>query len=194
NCSYSMSATNTVPLPITMMDFELYKNSNGVTAKWSTASEKNNKYFVLEKTTDGINFSEVGRVDGAGTSSAMHNYSYTDESPVYGISYYRIKQVDTDGTYSYSQMRAIDFKELAVSNFEVIPNPSESQAGVLLSFNESVISDLDINIYDISGTLLYNKTEQVKGNKIELPKFEKGFYIVHVTGPNFNKTKRMIVK
>jgi hypothetical protein len=194
NCTYSMSANNTVPLPIEMMSFDLVKKPGVVVANWSTASEKDNAYFVVEKTEDGSSFTEVGRVTGNETTSETHNYSFSDDNPTYGVSYYRIKQVDRNGNFSYSHMRAIEYKDVMGSNFEVVPNPSESMAGVALTFNKSITSDFVVSVFDISGTLLYSRIESIKGNKIELPNFEKGFYIVQVTGSDFNKTKRMIIK
>ena len=90
------------PLPIELLSFEAICNNNSVNLLWSTASEKNNDYFTIERSSDGITFQTVLTVKGAGNSNQVINYSAIDEKPIDGIAYYRLKQTDYDGKFEYS--------------------------------------------------------------------------------------------
>jgi hypothetical protein len=107
-------------LPITLVSFTAKEVSKGCQLNWVTASEINNEYFLVEKSVDGKNFSEAGKVSGAGNSTSTLYYSLLDEYPYSGVSYYRLKQVDYDGTFAYSDVVAIsmdgkDFESLVTS-------------------------------------------------------------------------------
>ena len=95
-------------LPIELLSFTgLPKACKDNELKWSTATETNNDRFEIERCTDGINYVKIGEVPGAGTSTQVLNYAYHDANSVTGVAYYRLKQVDYNGTYSYSGIIAI---------------------------------------------------------------------------------------
>ncbi|MBA3664869.1 MAG: T9SS type A sorting domain-containing protein [Bacteroidetes bacterium] len=193
NCTYSMSATNTIPLPIGLMKFEALKGQGYVALNWTTATEHNNDFFTIEKTRDGTIFETVAIVDGAGSSNKQIDYAYNDLNPVKGITYYRIKQTDYDGSFSYSQMRAVEYTGAGNPGFSVVPNPSNSFSSAQLLFNDLSAQDLNLSVCDISGKVIY--TASFKGNNsFMLPQFPPGFYIVQLKNDNFSQTKRMIVK
>jgi hypothetical protein len=98
------------PLPVSLVSFTAKAGSKDCILQWTTASEINNQYFAPERSKDGKIFEETGRVAGAGNSTSLNNYSLTDASPFTGISYYRLKQVDYDGTTTYSKIVAVDFR------------------------------------------------------------------------------------
>ena len=105
-----ITATSTqcvIALPIELISFT--GHSEGVVNKleWSTASEINNDYFTLERSEDGINFTEIGKVVGAGNSTSKLNYTFIDEKPLYGINYYILRQTDYNGDYELSNIVAI---------------------------------------------------------------------------------------
>ncbi len=93
----SSSASNT--LPVELMFFSVEKDERSALLKWQTASEKNNDYFTIEKTSDGANFQTVGTVSGVGNSSVKNTSQHRDENPFTGTSYYRLKQTDFDGRF-----------------------------------------------------------------------------------------------
>lgn len=182
NCTYSMSATNTqTVLPITLMDFDVTKNTGFVTANWRTATEKNNDYFTLEKSIDGSVFETVGIVDGAGNSSGTKRYNYTDKNPAYGLSYYRLKQTDYDGTSTYSQMRVIEYLSSGVMGFDLIPNPSGSD-GFNVAVNNPAELPFNVVITEVTGKVVYNKDFQISSNaKVNINEgFAKGIYTIAV--------------
>ena len=92
---------NSTPLPVTLLNFEVDCENGFTVLNWSTASEINNDYFVIEKSTDAINFFPIATVQGNGNSNTVLSYTYTDETPNYATTYYRLKQVDFDGKFEY---------------------------------------------------------------------------------------------
>jgi hypothetical protein len=102
-------ASGSSTLPIELLSFDAKPDDNHVLAKWSTASEKNNDFFTLERSKDGASFEKLKTVPGAGNSDHVLNYSEKDEAPLHGISYYRLKQMDYDGKTSYSRVVTVEF-------------------------------------------------------------------------------------
>lgn len=98
---------NSVSLPIELVRFEATASGSVTSLKWSTASESNNDYFDLERSANGLNFTSIGRVDGAGTSTASHDYAFIDYRPKSGKNYYRLRQVDHDGQFSFSPIVSV---------------------------------------------------------------------------------------
>lgn len=194
NCSYSLSATNTIPLPVEMFGFNLLKASGYIDVQWSTATEKNNKWFTVEKSNDATTFIEVGKVAGEQISHSNKYYSVKDISPSRGINYYRIKQTDYDGTTTYSQMKVVNYDGVLMANFEIVPNPSDLNSSALLTFNDLTGKEITITICDITGKIVFERPEHLKENVYQLPVLEKGVYFIRVTGIENSIVKRMIVK
>ena len=95
-------------LPIELIEFNAVRSRQFVELTWETASEKNNNYFTVEKSIDGLNFSSIGNLSGAGNSSSVLSYKLIDSSPTQDrISYYRLKQTDYDGTFTYSDIVSV---------------------------------------------------------------------------------------
>jgi hypothetical protein len=120
-------------LPIELALFQANVFKNGVRLDWVTSTEINNDYFTLERSETGEIFEEIGRVQGAGNSGEQRNYHFTDESPISGRSYYRLKQTDYDGKFSYSEIRTVRFEMEEVSQLEiekVWPNPFDERFDV----------------------------------------------------------------
>lgn len=183
NCTFDISATNTVPLPVKLTHFDaLYnKHSNNVDINWITESEINNDYFTIEKSVDGKNFEVVGIVDGAGNTSSVKSYQAIDEKPIIGTSYYRLKQTDFDGQFEYSNLVPVKI-EGTITNPTVYPNPVTNDG--ILEFNASAASSTTITIYDVSGRIAYsNQLQTNKGfNHLILPTsaLSNGMYFIHL--------------
>lgn len=134
---FTLASTTTAnPLPIDLLYFNARPNGKVVDLTWATASEKNNDYFTVERSRDGVRFDPVLQVSGAGTSTERLQYFDTDIRPLPGVSYYRLRQTDFDGAFSFSSVVAVqmpfDDKE-----FAVYPNPAQDhfylEAGTDLS-------------------------------------------------------------
>lgn len=98
-----------LPLPIELTSIEAVTMAKSIMVKWTTASEEANDFMAVERSVDGNNFAEIGRVDGAGFSQLTQDYELEDQAPVVGTNYYRLRQVDYDGSVTYSEVVAADF-------------------------------------------------------------------------------------
>jgi len=110
-CNGSFDAGMTIiftPLPIELLYFNGYKNEGFNLLEWSSATEINNDYYTIEKSTDGINWDILTTITGAGNSIVALRYTCQDESPKHQVNYYRLKQTDFDGQYKYHNIIAID--------------------------------------------------------------------------------------
>jgi len=163
---YATVQTNLV-LPIELLNFDAQPKGEGVYCTWSTASEINNDYFDVERSIDGKEFEAIGRVKGFGhgTSSEIRKYSLMDYDHCEGIRYYRLKQVDIDGLYSYSDVVAV--KCLLNKDFiNVYPNPAKTT--VFSTFYETKIGTVKLQWLDMVGKIV----------KEEIHTVEKGYNTV----------------
>lgn len=123
-----------LPLPVELVSFTGTPDGNTVRLDWRTASELNNHYFLVERSTNGLSFEELGRVDGNGTTSQPHSYTLTDNQPVTGTCYYRLTQVDFNGQSETFPLIAVDFKSnTGDCVLSVNPNPCEGECTVSFS-------------------------------------------------------------
>lgn len=124
----SIDTTNCVPLPVNLLYFEATASENSfVDLNWATQSEFNNSYFVVERSTDLIHWSNVLTQPGSGNSESLLHYQNRDATPLQGISYYRLKQVDFNGSFTYSDSRSVHIG----SSVEIYPNPANEEIIVI---------------------------------------------------------------
>ncbi len=172
-----------MPLPIKLLCFDAYPNENIVDIKWTTASESNNDYFVVQHSTDGSIFTDVIQVTGAGNSTTMTNYAAIDCEPYSGISYYRLKQVDYNCNFSYSSTVTVNFK--TQDEISICPNPTN---GVIYILCKGDINQVcSINVFTASGTKIYHADGYQQ--TIDLSTQPDGFYLV-----DFNVNSKIISK
>lgn len=125
----TLNANQTV-LPITLIAFDArLAEGKKVLVTWSTASEHNNDFMAVERSTDGRAFEEIGRVKGAGESDRILAYSLRDESPAAGMNYYRLRQVDFDGQYSYSPVSGV-YVPAGSGELMLAPNPATAELNI----------------------------------------------------------------
>ena len=147
-------------LPIKLLNFTAQKNGNTSLLQWKIANEVNNDYFSVEHSSDGTNFKPIGKVAGHGTVSTQQKYQFTDNNPVKGLNYYRLKQVDYDGNYTYSNVAAVTFENVAAI-FKIFPNPAVNS--VYLSLPSSTGTSV-INVFDFNGKKVMEK--QISSNTV----------------------------
>lgn len=135
--------TNQV-LPIELISFTATYVSGNVLLQWVTASEDDNSHFIVERSTDGLNFATLETINGAGTTSIKRLYKATDQFPLNGTAYYRLKQVDFDGMFSYSNLVAVE----AIAKAILYPNPATDY--LVLALSEPAASG-SIKIYNVLG-------------------------------------------
>ncbi len=168
----SISSTSCAALPVTFSNFDVKLQESGVLVSWSTASEQNNDHFEVERSGEAKTFSSLGVVKGNGNSNAISKYQFTDNAPLPGMNYYRIRQVDLDGSVSYSTMRAIENRN-AVS--VLYPNPGKDEVNI-----RNVVSGSVITIADKNGRTIKTLKATQKEINIPVAEFGSGIYEVSV--------------
>jgi hypothetical protein len=176
------------PLPVTLLYFTAKKNGNKVDFKWATASEIDNDYFLIERSSDGINFTELIMKDGAGNSTVTKKYTAEDLAPIDGVNYYRLSQTDYNGTTAYSEIISVNFvtnAETPVSMFSIYPSPFNG--GFKISFVAARNSEALFMLMNSNGVLIseqkiqassgYNNYEYKDENGL-LPGIYFGYLIV----------------
>ncbi|MCW5898299.1 MAG: hypothetical protein KIT10_03430 [Flavobacteriales bacterium] len=143
-------AYDLTPLPISLLYFDAKAVDNTfVRCTWATVSEQNNDFFTVERSRDGITFEEVGQVPGAGTSITTLHYAFDDQRPYSGVSYYRLRQTDYDGTATWSQTVPVMISPAV--DIAVFPNPNQGQFTIARSDADE---DLHIHLLDGAGRLV----------------------------------------
>jgi hypothetical protein len=125
--STAAATTTAAPLPVTLVSFTAVAQGAAVRLAWATASETNSAHFEVERSADGVAFGQVGQVAAAGTTPAAHTYALTDAALPVGAAtlYYRLRQVDLDGSFRYSPVRTV---ALAGAGLSLYPNPTAGAA------------------------------------------------------------------
>lgn len=167
---------STISLPITLLSFtgnQLNNNTNLL--KWITSSEINNDFFTLEHSTNANKFIAFGTVKGAGNSNTTLFYDFIDEHPLNGINYYRLKQTDFDGKYSYSDVVAIKSND---NEYNI--NYANQNLFVSSSLNEEKAT---IEIYDLLGKLVYSNS-LLSNQIISTSNYNAGIYIIKIGTPD----------
>lgn len=154
-------------LPVEMVSFIGFVEDKTIKLEWSTASEINNDFFQVEKSTNGIDFNVLTVVSGSGNSNVMKDYYTYDELPVRGTMYYRLKQVDYDGKFKYTDLLSVNFEEETNSDckFTVMPNPCISKCIVKLTECAAVNNEnFTFYIYDAIGNAVLASSPQLVNN------------------------------
>lgn len=190
----------TEPLPVTLLSFQGKATSSGIELTWTTASEKNNDRFDVQRSTDGKEFSTIGKVKGAGNSLTPLSYSFTDNAPAKGINYYRLQQVDTNGTSEFSNTIAHEnIGTSATSSITVYPNPvTGNNISIILNQNSLNSDKVEVIISDINGRKVLERHLTATQNELQLSldqlKISKGLYLIRVQGKQFIQTQRLLIK
>jgi hypothetical protein len=174
---------NGSPLPVELVSFTANCEEEGVQLSWQTASEFNSSHFIVEKSTDGYAWDNIGEVSAAGTSNSLLNYGYFDRNAISGLTYYRLIQVDFDGTEkAYTPIMA-NCSSGAPKTWMSYPNPSEEGFQVVCNY-EDLVGEALLTISDASGKIVRQQTVEMKEginvfmvNKLLMP----GIYFIQLT-------------
>jgi dienelactone hydrolase len=182
---YSRGAA--APLPVTMTDYTATLSADGteVNVDWTTTVEQNNKYFILQRSSDGKSFSSLDTIAPAASSGEGHSYAYTDQAPLKGNNFYRLTQVDLDG-------KATGFGVLKVtvgatgSSFTLKLSPNPTSNTLYLEGTRGGQGGLEIDLSDLQGKVLKTWNVQQQGaiwNKsIDVSNLPRGNYFIRVRG------------
>ena len=157
--------TPTAPLPVELLQFTATPQGTAVHVAWATASEKNSAYFLVQRSADAHTFADLQRVAAQGSSLARHDYAALDATPLAGVSYYRLRQVDNDGKYAYSPVVAVRFDgQHAAPALVAYPNPASGQGFQLLTTNLGATGGT-VRVFDNVGRLVL--TQVVAAGTVE---------------------------
>lgn len=192
----SVAVTISTTLPVQFLPLTAKKlTKNSGLLQWGTASEVNTSHFDIERSSDGRNFSSVlGKTPAAGNSTTVKNYSFTDNSPLKGANYYRIKQVDKDGKIAYSNTALLNFNgDGAIS---IYPNPAISYLTV--EYADLVPGKMQIQVIDGKGAVVVSQLQQVVSGmntaKVNVANLATGMYTIKCMEANGNTHIMKFVK
>lgn len=170
-----------VPLPITLIYFTARTEGKRSLLNWETATEINNDRFEIERSNDGITFSKIGQVAGAGNSNIHISYQWYDNSPLKGNNFYRLKQVDIDGKFTHSPVRLVNFKE---GNYFIISSNPTNGTDIKLSTN---LFPATLSVFDAGGRKLKEVNIITSSYSLSVAGFASGTYLAVL-----NKDSRVI--
>jgi hypothetical protein len=176
HCPYFVGAS--VPLPVTWLAIEARVVDDGVVGvEWITATEQNSDHFTVERSIDAASFHAIGRLEGAGDSHIPITYRHWDRDPIRGLSYYRIRQTDHDGSFSFSRTVPV---ELIPGLNEVVIAPNPMTVDAILTFSSSSEDIVMLDILDASGRILISHKIDVRSGYNSIPldtgRLAKGTY------------------
>ena len=181
------------PLPIELLSFEaaFIKETGFVELKWSTATEINNDFFTVESSQDGSSWTEILRKEGAGTTHQLMNYMDYDKHPYDGINYYRLKQTDYNGDYTYSKTIAINILNSIEDKIITFPNPVKN----ILNIISPGISFEEIFIIDNKGAIVAQQfnPDLSENIQVDFGGFAVGNYVIKLKTKNTIATKKITV-
>lgn len=185
-CSIFIAAAINLPIKIKSFTAQA-QTDNSVLLRWISVFEANSSKYVVQKSTDGRNFSDVGELKAAGNSLTTINYSFSDRQMLNGSAYYRLKMVDLDGTIDYTKIVYINNGVATFGNFSVFPNPFRSEVQ-LKGVTTSDVNRKNIKVYSAMGSEVNYRV--VGGNSIIIdPSVPKGVYILRVKGQAYKLFK-----
>jgi hypothetical protein len=181
-------------LPIELVSFEAKANQRDIDVLWTTSSEINVSEFVIERTIDGQNFTEIQRVKAAGNSSSIINYKVKDLHPVEGNNYYRLIEIDFDGTVTSGKLVGARFVR-NFSGLSIIPNPAQDEIGV--SFSAAENQDISLSIIDAKGAVVVSKhivayTDGINNVPMNIHALPQGIYTIRLENSSENLNTRFI--
>ncbi len=161
---FGLAVSNAGVLPIDLFAFTASRKADAVLLSFSTATETNNAYFSIERSQDGSRFEAIGKVTGAGTSTVKQDYTFTDERPLKGTNFYRLKQVDFDGQFSYSPVVSVNIGK--VGGVKLSPQPVLDRLTVALE--QPTVEAATWQVYDFAGRLLQSGTVEAESTNFDI--------------------------
>jgi len=183
-------------LPVTFTDLTAKKKDNDVILNWGTLTEINSSHFEIERADNGKDFNtKIGTVTSAGNSNAIKNYSLVDKAPLKGMNYYRVKQVDMDGKFSYSNIAVINF-ERGNAHVTLYPNPAKHTLNV--EYTAIRNNKISVQVIDARGSVIlqsnYTATIGKNIHSLNVSSLTKGVYMLKTIDTDGNITVSKFIK
>jgi Secretion system C-terminal sorting domain len=182
-------------LPVSLIKFQGNSRSIGNVLDWQTSSEQNTKSFSIEKSLDGVTYTVIGETAAAGNSNSIKTYTFTDANARAGISYYRLRITDRDGSFSYSIAVMIK-KDDATAQVSLFPSPATDFTIVSITATEQ--QTVALRMLDKEGKLVYTRNENIKKGTTnirlgQLDKFASGTYYLQVVQSGKTTSKPFVI-
>jgi len=194
---YIATGNNVSQLPVSLITFGAQYQDTHVNLNWTTASEENNAYFEVERSTDANTWTSIGQVQGHGTSNVLNSYVDIDNLagviPT-GTIYYRLKQVDFNGAFEYSMIRSVDLTNQDPS-LAIYPNPTSNTLNI--NWTSATEDNTVLRLVNMSGANVYTQTVSGKGmiqRQIDMTLLPSGVYYLQVISSNGNTVNEEVFK
>ncbi len=174
------------PLPVELISLQGFASDQSILLNWQTGSEQNNQGFQIQRTIDQLNWDSIGYVEGIGNSNVISNYNFEDIRPLDGLNYYRLKQIDLNGNFKYSDTISINFQKLN-SEIRLFPNPTNDSVQIL-----GTNKNLFFEIFNSTGTKI--REGYITNNHISLSALPNAIYFINLHLGNEILTKRVLKK
>jgi len=184
--NFIVGSISTTPLPITLNFFKVQKQVEHAMIEWQTASEINNDYFTIEKSIDAKSWSVLSRIDGAGNSTQIKDYSTIDQLEKAETIYYRLKQTDFNGDFSYSEIQSVEGTNFK-SKVNIYPNPTSEIVNI--TYEELINS---VEIYNLKGELHLNQLINSNTVRLNIGNYPRGTYFLKIIGTTNTSIEKII--
>jgi len=176
-------------VPILLLNFDAVKQGSTVQCSWRTSSEVNSDHFDVEYSKDGNTWQTIGTVAAAGNSSTTKSYGFNHPNPVNGANYYRLKQVDINGSFVYSSIRVVNFN--SKTGIRILPNPVVDK---LYITSDATTPLQSVSVYAADGKQLQQTSKFVPGNSIDMSRYPTGTYLIKIVDAQGNTETHSVLK
>ncbi|HVZ55596.1 MAG TPA: T9SS type A sorting domain-containing protein [Chitinophagaceae bacterium] len=179
------------PLPVKFVSFTVARQQNLVLIQWSTATEINSRDFEIERSSDGTNWTTITSVNAAGQSTALLTYSYTDRSAAGAVVYYRIRQVDLDGAFTYTDVRTIKLENSQADVKVITASPST----LYVSFSQPIQSGVTLRLTSMTGQVISQQQVSNPAGQVQFnaPSHNTGIYVLTITDNKNLKISKQVL-
>lgn len=178
----TLSIIEDVALASEILSFEAVKSLNSALLKWTTATETNSDYFVIEHSTNGIDFEKIGQLPAAGNSNELRTYTYRHTQAQEGNNYYRLNEVATDSRSTYSHIITLKINEISHGTIDVFPNPVMDKTQLYIHNHRDTDYTTQVFLYDVLGQCVrQQQSNLVPGENqiaIDMSDLESGYYFI----------------
>ncbi len=183
-------------MPVELMSFKGRKDNGNIALEWSTATEENSSHFEIQKSTNGLDWEAIGNIESNHNSVVTNHYAFIDRAVVSINNYYRLRMVDLDETFEYSDVIMVNMGELT-TDFEVraFPNPTTDYLQVTLNSKEQ--TNVNISIVDVNGRVIQTTSDSLKGTstqRLDVSEYNAGVYFLVIDDGIQKQTQQFIKK
>jgi len=179
--------------PVELLSFNAQVKGDNVEIVWATLTEQDNDFFTIERSADGINFHPIAKIPGFGTTSLRQNYQYTDETPLIGVSFYRLKQTDFDGQFEIFDAEFVQYTD--IEQITIFPNAVNKGNEVRIITGAFSQEKLMFTIYNLEGKIVSQASNIGDFTNIHInANMDSGIYILNVSSGKVSRNARLLVR